>query len=462
MVMFREDRGDALHRAVKIAVDTGEVKTVEEAYALFQGYRLVVSVGPDVGRSATLQTAVLTIVNAARRCFLGGVEVAGSLDMPLNIRWNGCRTLREGVQDLGGVPTTAPSEADPLIVVGNGVASVSMREFAIRATFQGWAGGVTPIASGTRLSESQEFTPAGVLAGGLAVSEAFQHVRGGNATAGRRDVGMSLWRPESTTSWLSDDAVGPSLRLLPTKLWLVGLGHLGQAFLWTLGFLPYSDPADLLLALQDFDTLVKANDSTSPLTRAALLGQKKTRAMAAWAEARGFRTVITERRFAADFLVTPDEPAIALCGVDNPQARAALEKVGFARIIEAGLGKGATEYLAFQLHTFPGLQQAQDIWSSARVAAVTTSVLTRLPAYAAMAEEGMDECGLTRLAGRSVGASFVGLVVSSLVVAEILRELEGEMRSGLIDGSLRALGRRTVLPVDGGMPNPGFCIAAPY
>ena len=114
-------------------------------------------------------------------------------------------------------------------------------------------------------------------------------------------------------------------------------------------------PEDVNLVLQDFDKLVKANDSTSLLTTRANLGVKKTRAMALWCEARGFRTSIVERRFAANFRVAGDEPSVALCGVDNALARADLEDVGFSRVIEAGLGAGTQEYLAFQVHTFPGL-----------------------------------------------------------------------------------------------------------
>jgi hypothetical protein len=461
MVMLRRDLGDELHRAVKMALDTGEAATLEEAHALFRDYRLVVAVGPDVEHSATLQAAVLTIVNMARRCFLGGVEVSGPLAMPLGAPWRACKTLQEAVEDLGGVPTSAPNATDPLVMVGDATAPTNMREFAIRATFQGWAGGATPLVSGTRLDESQEFIPSGVLAGALSVSEAFQHVRGGNAAAGRRDIGLSLWHPEPTVSWLSPEAVGPVLQLLPTKLWLIGLGHLGQAFLWTIGFLPYANPAELLLVLQDFDTLVKANDSTSPLTHAGLLGQKKARAMAAWAEGRGFRTAISERKFAADFHVAPEEPAIALCGVDNPQARAVLEDVGFSRVVEAGLGKGPTEYLAFQVHGFPGPQRAREVWSAARTAAAESQspALIRLPAYAGLAGvDGLDECGLITLAGRSVGAAFVGAAVSAIVIAEVLRELAGGASSGLIDGSLRSLAHRVVMPADRiSASNPGFC-----
>ncbi|MCZ7600607.1 MAG: hypothetical protein M5U09_26740 [Gammaproteobacteria bacterium] len=62
---------------------------------------------------------------------------------------------------------------------------------------------MVPLDDGRRLAERQECVPAGVLAGALGVSEAFQHMRGGNAAAGRRPVGLSLWRPEREVDWNS-------------------------------------------------------------------------------------------------------------------------------------------------------------------------------------------------------------------------------------------------------------------
>jgi hypothetical protein len=109
------------------------------------------------------------------------------------------------------------------------------------------------------------------------VSEAFQHVRGGQPEAGRRATGLSLWRPGQDISWL-DAEDGPSVSSLPARLWLIGLGHLGQAILWTLGMLPFAKPREVDLVLHDFDLLSEANDSTSPLTHIGLVGQKKTRA----------------------------------------------------------------------------------------------------------------------------------------------------------------------------------------
>ena len=228
----------------------------------------------------------------------------------------------------------------------------------------------------------------------------------------------------------------PKITQLPSKIWLIGLGHLGQAYLWTLGFLPYKNPSDVELVLQDFDKLVEANDSTSLLTDSSLIGFKKTRAMAAWCEQRGFRTNVLERRFSQNIHID-NEPQVALCGVDNALARSYLEEVGFERIIEAGLGKGIQEYLSFQIHTFPASRKASQLWSSMTEKASSTDALIQKPAYQALALEGYERCGLTELAGRSVGASFVGAVTSTIVIAELFRIVLGRELHDVIDGDLR-------------------------
>jgi len=441
---------------IKISLDTGEVATLEEALRLFKGYRLAIVAGPDIAHTATGQVALLTSVNTARRCFMGGVHVAGPMDARLRVPWGNTRTLGEAVLDLQGVVVDSLPRDVPTIVIGD-APMVKIDNFGVRATWEGWSGGVVPLNDGRRLDERTEFTPAGVLAGATAVSEAFQHVRGDNPLAGRRDAGLSLWKPQRDEGWLAAEQ-GPAMAQLPSRLWLIGLGHLGQAYLWTLGFLPYVDAGEVELILQDVDVLTEANDSTSPLTHRALCGEEKTRAMAAWAKVRGFRTKIIERLFAANFRVDAQEPQVAVCGVDNAMARAALEDVGFERVVEAGLGKGAREYLDFQLHTFPSHRTAHAVWDRRIGIDRETAALTTQPAYRALVDSGIDECGITQLAGRTVGASFVGMTVASLVVAELLRMSLGMRRYEVIDGSLRSLEHReAVLAADDVVPfNPGI------
>jgi len=423
-----------LNRSVKMALDTGEAATLADAERMFEGYQLNIEVGSRVTNSPTLQAAVLTAVNTGRRCFLGGVRVTGESKIPLLVPWLSCRTLDEAIRSLQGQVGGAVNPTTPTVAIG-GLPRGSGHDFAVRVTFDGWSAGVVPVDEELSLPEQQEFTPAGVLGGALAVSEAFQFVRGDNTHAGRRSVGFSLWRPEQSRQWWQSEP-GPTLTHLPSRLWLIGLGHLGQAYLWTLGFLPYAQPNDLHVTLQDFDRLVAANDSTSLLTSEASLGQKKTRAMAAWCEQRGFQSTIVERLFASNFQVGPDEPGVALCGVDNREARATLEAVGYQRIIEAGLGNGPDEYSAFQLHTFPASKSAASRWGTPRgLGSLATSLLGQ-PAYGDLAQAGFDQCGLTELAGRSVGAAFVGAATSAFVVAETLRIVLGDTAYEVIDGTM--------------------------
>ena len=119
---------------------------------------------------------------------------------------------------------------------------------------------------------------AGMLSAALAVNEAYLFVNGGASVAGRCALGLSLWRPDAGFDWLAGDSGEPELTYLPSRLWMLGLGHLGQAYLWGLGLLPYLEPGDVSLVLQDIDVITPSTDSTSVLTEAELIGQKKTRA----------------------------------------------------------------------------------------------------------------------------------------------------------------------------------------
>ena len=234
--------------------------------------------------------------------------------------------------------------------------------------------------------------------------------------------------------------LGPVEWVAPTKLWVLGLGHLGQAFLWTLGLLPFERPADVELTLQDFDRLALANDSTSMLTSVNMVGRLKTREVAAWAEARGFRTRLVERRFGGDITLAEDDPRILFCGVDNAEARTALEDPRFDLVVDAGLGAGPHEYLAMRLHTFPGLVTARARWgevSSTRTA--DAKAVAEASAYQDLMARGLDNCGLMEIASRTVGVPFVGVIAATLALMEIVRRLNQGTGLDVLDLTLRDL-----------------------
>ncbi len=439
---------------LKQAIDSGQAASVEEAHALFANYKVRIEIDAQWAREPIHQAVLLTAIALGRRVFLGGVEVAGELDVPVLTPLRAEETLAAAVAALGArVVGADPAGALPIVWIGPRHPRRAV--FAVRTIVAGWRGGIVPLDCDIELAQGDAMPLTAMLAAGLAINEAFLHVSGNMPGAGRRFVGMSLWRPDADGDWLQPESDGPALRYLPSKLWLIGLGHLGQAYLWGLGLLPYERADSLALVLQDVDTISPSSESTSVLSDSRNLGERKTRAMAAWAEARGFSASIVERLFAADFRRQADEPAMALCGLDNALGRQALDQVGFDLIVEAGLGRGHQDFRRIRLHTLPGRRSAAELWP------IRPSVESAQaqPAYSRLCDEGvLDRCGMTLLAGKAVGAPFVGAVAASLALSEILRLLHGAAVHQVIDVDLLALEQRAVCPNprDFCTFNPGF------
>jgi len=447
---------DSLHRLVKHAIDSGAAASIAEAEALFGGYRLAVEIDASAIHEPVQQAALLTTIALGRRVFLGGVAVGGPLDAPLVLSMPLGRTLADAVVALGGSLERRADES-PTIIIGGGPGA-RRDGFCVRTAASGWRGGILPIHSDLQPAAGLAVPLSGMLAAALAVNEAYLHVSGGMPAAGRRVVGFSLWRPGADVDWLEADASEPALTYLPSRLWLIGLGHLGQAYLWGLGLLPYRNAAELALVLQDVDVITASTQSTSILSDSDMVGHKKTRVMAAWAERRGFTTSVQERLFAADFKRQPDEPAIALCGLDNAAGRRALDQVGFDLVVEAGLGRGHRDFRTMRLHLLPGRRPAAEMWK----AAAGGEKVEERPAYAKLLAEGvLDRCGMTLLAGKAVGAPFVGAVAACLALSEVLRLLHGGALHGLIDLDLLSPDQRIVSPHPGAFSrfNPGLSIA---
>ena len=357
------------------------------------------------------------------------------------VAWADGMDMATAVETYGGTIVESLDRNHPTLVVGD-MKEQPLGSFVLHTTWEGWSGGVVVDETKERLAESVEFPLAGMLAAAIGVSEAFQNLRG-YAVAGRRSTGLSLWDPRC--DWRDKPAYGEPCRYLPKRLWLVGLGHLGQAYAWALGFLPYEDRSDVDLLLQDFDCIVKANGSTGMLSVDSLVGHKKTRVVAGRLEALGFNTSITERHFDSATRRSVNEPSVALVGLDDPAPRRLLEEAGFDLIVDAGLGGGPRNYLDILIHSFPSGVAAANAWAARAVP--STSSLIDQPAYqdfhrrlSRTTELTDDEitCGIIEVAGRSIGAAFVGCVAATFVLSEVLRSLAGGPRIEVLGVTLRS------------------------
>ncbi|CAI9418943.1 hypothetical protein ANOBCDAF_04424 [Pleomorphomonas sp. T1.2MG-36] len=420
-----------LHRTAKYFMDSGRAQTHDDAMAILSGFGLSIWVGQEVYHSAAHQIALLTLVNLARRTFLGGVEVVGAEDAPSLTPLAQGASLSEAIIDFGGRPTLEAHATWPVAVIGTHTSRSLDTVNGWRLTWQGWRGGVTPLRDPNYLTEDSANPLAPAIAAAACAAEAFAWHAADHVMAGRRPVGLSLWDP--TRNWLEQDASEPELSYLPSRLWLIGLGNLGQAISWLLACLPYADRSQVELLLQDFDEMAESNDSTSLLSSRSLVGQKKTRVVSQWLEQIGFRTLIEERRFGRWIVRGPHDPGVALCGVDNALARSELDKPGFDLIVEAGLGAGPGGFRNFSMHSFPSSLTPDRIWG--RQQHGETVDVSSMPAYDALRKAGVGACGLAQLASRTVGVPFVGLIAAALVVAELLRRLHGARGLEYVSGS---------------------------
>lgn len=424
---------DNLHRTAKYFMDRGTAASHQEAMAMLGRFGLNVHVGADIAASAAKQVALLSLVNLGHRTLLAGVRVVGAPECNNLTTLSTAPTLRDAIADLGGLCCDAADAVAPAAVIGNGEAPPNT-VVGWRLTWEGWRGGVAPLRDQLRLADDEHMALAPLVAAACLMTEVFSFHAGDHPMAGRRVAGLSLWRPG--VDWREPSADEPALSYLPSRLWLIGLGNLGQAFCWVLAALPYKDHAEVELVLQDFDTLATSNASTSMLSFDADVGTKKARIAAAWLEAQGFKTVIEERRFGPAIKRENAEPGVALCGVDNALARAALEDADFDFVVEAGLGAGPDGFRGISVHTFPGSRTARSIWSNVAIPAASVA---HMPAYEKLANAGMDECGLAILASRTVGVPFVGLLAATLAISELLRRLHGGATFELISTSSNTL-----------------------
>lgn len=412
---------DSFHRVAKVLADSGEVGTIEDAEAALATYGVRVVLDRSVEESPSLQVIALTAINTAARSFLGNVCIDAPSDTVLRAPGFEGRTLSD-FASWAGVSTKprAQARAWPEIHLG---ATDGGAVQAIRPWADGWSFGL-----GRRTAPAGTyFAPSSVAAGGLAVSEAFSLLRRDNPYAGQRSVALSLWAPGEQRS---DPGPTTDTLTMPSS-WLVGLGHLGQAYAWTLGFMAPAEGATLVL--QDIDIVTKSTLSTSVLSAAADVGRKKARIVAEWLEARGYSTSIVERRFDQFQQVNATEPRLALFGVDNAAARRAIEGAGFGTVIDAGLGSGFRDFRAIRVRAFPGPSRAAALWA----AEDGRPNASQAPAYQALLSQGADPCGVTTLATRAVGAPFVGCVAAGYVIAELLSRHLGGKGSAVVDLNLR-------------------------
>lgn len=382
----------------------------EEAEGRLSQVHVVTVLSPEQIETPAGQAAALTAVNTSFKCF-GRTTVVMDPRVPLVRPLPLGDTIGPAAMALGAqVAASVPPDATHVIAIGN--TDPSDTKAFVRCWWDGWKAGILPVwerralgASGNPLS--------GVFSGALAVREVFATVLG-YLRCGSRESWVSLWDPGIDPE--KADA-GPDTVYVSPRLWFIGLGHLGQGHLWSLGLLPI-DAFEAVL--QDDQDAGEENEATGLLTRGDFAKlRKKTRIAAAWLDRPGWTTRLIERRHHGDIPLLDGDPSTVITGLDDPDARKKVALAGFDYMIDAGVGHGPVDFEMLQIRVLEKGADPARFWSSHERPSDIEGLLMR-PAYRSHAA-GPDGCGTRTLASASVAVPFVGAAVGALTITQAIR-----------------------------------------
>jgi hypothetical protein len=409
-----------LSRISKIWTDRDSIAP-DAALARRQNFAVTLVCGADVAGSPTLQIAVLTAARLAVRCFPGAIRAVVPTTAQNATLRIGSRSVAFGAALAEIVSAANIASSGNIhgncVIFGNAV----QPEGGIRVTFDGWIAAAGPISMTPRMPEREFCRLSGVLAASLAISELFMSFADVTVQAGRRRVALSLWRPDLSPD--ANEALGVPINVVPSSAWILGLGHLGNAYLWALAAQSTNEPTRLFL--NDFDVVEETNVETGVLFDVADVGMLKTRVLARKLEGMGFETRLVERKFDQHFRTQAEEPLLAFCGFDSNAARRNLETAGFKFVVESGLGGQASNFDVISLHTLPNERSGPEMWpdpDNKVLEQEARRIAANNPAYTLVTD---DECGRVTIAGKSIAVPFVGTTAAALVVSEALRVLHG-------------------------------------
>jgi hypothetical protein len=383
---------ESFNRTAKLALDDGSSATLDDAVKRFESFKIQIVVGAGIASSQSLQAALLTLINAAPRTFLGGVTVTGDVDVQLDLAWFKGKTLSQVLPELNARKADFSLNI-PTIVVGEWIGKPGL--FCIFLSCDGNEFTVGPDKPAPIQKDATIQT--GVAAAGLALNEIFHHLYFNRALAGQRNI----------TASLPSHSMDHEIALMQDDAWFIGLGHLGQAMLWVLSLTGMSPENKLQLRLQDHDHISESSLSTCLMSWNEDMGKLKVDVVSERLSQLGFICETVANKLVYDVLPKITKASVCVVAVDNISFRRGMDKLPSKRIIEAGIGDGINGFTQVQLHTLPSVRKAADIWAGSDPKA-TKIVSIEAPAYQDLLNKTKDACGTTQLAGRSIATPFIG------------------------------------------------------
>lgn len=405
---------------------------VEDAVTKMNQSSIYLIADESIKNSFSKQLAFLSTVNIAQRVFLGGVNCQLPADTP-NLLKLDSQNFNDLVAKFGGINT----EVDP---TGKNVKILfgieCFDEFCIESVSSGWRGGVNfynqkPIA--TEASNSK-ISLGPIVSASMACYHAFSKVFQINDNGIDLNSGISLWNLNSGENWHKPENDGPENPYLPRNIWTLGLGHLGQAYLWTLGLMPFENPDQIQILLQDADVVQPENIGSQVLCFDQNIRKPKTRACMNFLEGFDFRTQIIEKPFVkgdCEQKWAENYPFI-LNGVDNAETRRSINKASFKLFLDGATNGKFDLFDSFTMRNISFIQKDPEIiWPQEN----EDDVIFHKNLY--QKYEKTHQCG--KMANIGISTPFVGLFSSTIMISELVRSINQGRRYSIVSLQLRDL-----------------------
>lgn len=403
-------------RITKALTDALRVGSFAEAESRLNEICVTVVVGADQAATAAGQAAALTAISTAQKCF-GRVLLVLEADVFLVARLPIGKTLKEAAEQIGAlISTEVHADTTHTIFIGSSSAGVGLR---IYCWWDRWLAGLRKsreIIGDSRLALS------GVFSAALAVRQVFASIL--TSKKPHNDSTVSLWTPWSAAN-LSE--TGPEVFDVPDQFWFLGMGHLGQGFVWNLCLMGIAEGRAII---QDNQVVAEENEATSLLVSGEDLGQKKVRVAERWLSAAGWKADLVERRHYGDIILRADDPPYLLCGVDDVAPRQVMAGHGFEFMIDAGLGHGPYDFEGIQIRVVGKNGKFDDLWEKKKVASsanndgkldVDLENARKQSAPYQDLEKAIGSCGIVKFAEASTSVPFVGAAAGALVIGYAIR-----------------------------------------
>ena len=404
---------------------------LEDSIELMQNASLSLVAGQELNNSIPLQVAFLSALNAGRRTFLGGIKCYLDRNTPNLLPIKGKR-FSDLVELYGGeLSNERPSLKDSKLVFGMAPPDVN----SIEVICSGWQGGVNFYDS--RRNEIPASTSnvalGGVIGASLGLFYSFNKQFSIVENLLELPTGISLWDLSAGQDWHDPIYEGPADLNMPKNLWTVGLGHLGQAYLWTLGLM-FDSNRNCQIALQDNDLVDFENIGSQILCKQDDIGFPKARVCSKFLSEIGFSTQIIEKPFLKEDQeqLWSDQYKFLLNGVDNIETRRIIDSSRFKLFLDGGTNGKLELFDSFTFRNFGVMSKSpSELWKDN---GKNQEIL-----HKNLYERIEKEFGCGNLINKGISTPFVGLFGATILISELLRSLNKGLSYSSISVQMRDL-----------------------